>query len=951
MKKIIYLLLLVVGNSIAANAQSANINGTVLDTANVKSIPFASVSLIRKADSILVKHIRTNQQGKFSFSQIPLNQYFILVAHNSFVDYIENVNVSVDKSNLDMGNISMLQRSKMLREVLIRNAANIKFKGDTLEYLADSFKVRDGAMVEDLLKALPGIQVNKNGEITAMGEKVEKVLVDGEEFFGDDPTVATQNLQSKIVEKVQVFDQKSDQAKFTGFDDGQEQKTINLKLKKDMNRGEFGKLEASGGWEDRWTNKAMANSFKNKRQLSAYGLMSSNGITGLGWEERNQFGSSNQNMTMDDDNGFMFTTESGTMEDGGNGNWGTPEGITKAWNTGVHYANKWNEGAEHLNGNYSFGRIQRNKRETSLTENLFPNRNYITKDTSSSFTNRNTHRLNINYETMVDSSLSIIYRMTGRLSILESETNRLTFNSSMDDAPINISNNKNTSESTSLRISNQITTNKKLKKLGRTISLMAKHELVTSDLDGKLEGLNQFYNVPITINNTIDQKKLNNSKENYITASATYTEPLSKKILLKASYEIATEANNSSKLTREKENVTSEEYLIQIDSLSSDFDSRVFNHTGGLEFKWNEKKYSVTLGSRVRYSKFDQRDIIRSIDYNYTRINLFPNLRLNYKFDQSKRLTFAYTGFTRQPSIQQLQPVQDNTSPLNINVGNPNLRLSFTQNFNLNYFNFKLISNRSLYSNFTFSNTFNNMVSDRIIDELGRTISRTVNVQGGYNVNYWGGINSRVKKSILEAGANLNFTFNHMPNIINGIKGFTDNLEIGITPTLRYPKEDKYIMELSLATQFNRTSNTLQIARNIQYFSFNPSYNATVYLPKNFEINVDLNYQYTPPVAPYTTNFTRFIANAYASKKMLKNSNLELRASIFDAFNQNKGYERTTTNNTNSERNFLTLSRYWLVGLIWNFTNGPMASAQPQGGPNGQRMRGGSRPRMMRRPH
>jgi hypothetical protein len=158
-------------------------------------------------------------------------------------------------------------------------------------------------------------------------------------------------------------------------------------------------------------------------------------------------------------------------------------------------------------------------------------------------------------------------------------------------------------------------------------------------------------------------------------------------------------------------------------------------------------------------------------------------------------------------------------------------------------------------------------------------------------------------------------------------------------------------MELSLATQFNRTSNTLQIARNIQYFSFNPSYNATVYLPKNFEINVDLNYQYTPPVAPYTTNFTRFIANAYASKKMLKNSNLELRASIFDAFNQNKGYERTTTNNTNSERNFLTLSRYWLVGLIWNFTNGPMASAQPQGGPNGQRMRGGSRPRMMRRPH
>jgi hypothetical protein len=161
-------------------------------------------------------------------------------------------------------------------------------------------------MVEDLLKVLPGIQVNKKGEITAMGEKVEKVLVDGEEFFGDDPTIATQNIQSKVVEKVQVFDKKSDQAQFTGFDDGQEQKTINLKLKDNMNRGEFGKVELGGGWKDRWQNQAMVNSFKNKRQMSIYGLMSSNGKTGLGWEDKNTYTGDGGGMQMDEDGGFMW---------------------------------------------------------------------------------------------------------------------------------------------------------------------------------------------------------------------------------------------------------------------------------------------------------------------------------------------------------------------------------------------------------------------------------------------------------------------------------------------------------------------------------------------------------------------------------------------------------------------------------------------------------------------
>lgn len=270
-------------------SQNKSIVGTVRDTFNVKPVVFASVSLIRKADSILVNHTRSNQQGKFQLQVKEAGKYILLIAHGSFADYVDDIEVKNEDTEKDLGSIGLFQRSQMLKEVIVKNAASIKIKGDTLEYLADSFKVKQGAMVEDLLKVLPGIQVNKKGEITAMGEKVEKVLVDGEEFFGDDPTIATQNIQSKVVEKVQVFDKKSDQAQFTGFDDGQEQKTINLKLKDNMNRGEFGKVELGGGWKDRWQNQAMVNSFKNKRQMSIYGLMSSNGKTGLGWEDKNTY--------------------------------------------------------------------------------------------------------------------------------------------------------------------------------------------------------------------------------------------------------------------------------------------------------------------------------------------------------------------------------------------------------------------------------------------------------------------------------------------------------------------------------------------------------------------------------------------------------------------------------------------------------------------------------------
>lgn len=928
----------------STHAQTGSLSGRVYDSVNVKVIPYASISAIRKSDSVLVKHTRSNIQGKFTLNALPADTFIVLIAHASFIDFVDEVNMH-EKEVKNLGDYNLIQRGSVLRDVIISNKAGIKVKGDTLEFLADSFKVKQGAMVEDLLKVLPGIQVNKKGEITAMGEKVEKVLVDGEEFFGDDPTVATQNIQSKVIDKVQVFDKKSEQAAFTGFDDGQEQKTINLKLKKNMNKGVFGKVELGGGPDDRWQNQGMINSFKNKRQISAYGLMSSNGKTGLGWEDKNKYTGDGPSMQMDEDGGFMWNSFDG--EEDGN-SWGAqiPEGYTKAWTGGVHFADKWNENKQHINTNYSFGRVNRTKSERSYTENLFPGNTFESIDTSQSFSSRNTHKLTTRYEFNPDTSLAIIYNLNSRVGFTDGETQNTTGNINSNEVPISQRKTINTSTATTARVNNQLTINKKFKKAGRTLSFNSSYNYNKNSGHGDLSGDNAFTIGGTLTHNLIDQKKEDDYLSNVGSADLTYTEPLSKKFLLKTSYGFSSENTESGKKTYVKA-AGSSQYTTLIDSLSNVYSLQVISHTAGTELKYNEKKYNVTLGAKVRYSSFDQHDAIRNKQYNYNRVNLFPTLRFNYKFDQFRRFTFSYSGSTKQPSITQLQPVQDNTNPINIVVGNPNLKIAYNQNININYFSYQVLSSRSIYAGLMGGNTFNNISSTRILDSLGRTVTSYVNLNGGYNASLWGGINTKLFKSAFEGKLNLNGSFANTPNIINQVKGNTHTVSMTFTPGIAYTKEDKYYFSLDLGTIYTLTKNSLQTSRDIRFFSFAPSASVTYSLPHHFEIGTDADYQYNPPVGPYTNSFSRFIWNGELSYKMLANKNLEWNLSMKDILNQNRGYERNTSINNNTERYFATLGRYWMVGMVWNFNTGPVAKGQ-NAGPKGPRPGGGRRMRMMR---
>src|SRR5579871_2915243 len=258
-------------------AQSPSIKGTVKDTSEKRILPNSSVLLLRKADSILVSHTRTNKDGAFELPQDSAGKFILLITYPKYADYIDTITTN-GKDPIDLGNISLIQKAQLLKEVIVRQQiSSIKMKGDTTEYTADSFRVQPNATVEDLLKKMPGIQVDKNGQITAQGEKVQKVLVDGEEFFGDDPTLVTQNLRADMVDRVQVYDKKSDQSTFTGIDDGQREKTINLKLKNGKKNGYFGRLTADVGTDGYYDEQLMANYFKNKEKIAVYGIISNTG--------------------------------------------------------------------------------------------------------------------------------------------------------------------------------------------------------------------------------------------------------------------------------------------------------------------------------------------------------------------------------------------------------------------------------------------------------------------------------------------------------------------------------------------------------------------------------------------------------------------------------------------------------------------------------------------------
>lgn len=924
--RVSFLSLILLLCSFYASAQT--ISGTIADTTNKKDVSNVVIALLKPVDSTLFKFVRSDKDGKFELKNIIPGKYILMITHPIYADLLDDITVPADGLNLK--SVSIIPKSKLLQELIVKSTAAMRIKDDTTIYTADSFKVSANANVEELLKKLPGIQVDKDGKIKAMGETVEKVLVDGEEFFGDDPGMAIKNLRADAVKEVQVYNKKSDQAEFTGIDDGKTKKTINLKLKVDRKHGYFGKIDLSGGTkkniDNRYNNNILLNSFKGKRKIAGYFLNGNTGQDGLGWNDQEKFGGGDENFSLsaDDDGNVNFNWTGGSTDDEPYVD--TQNGLFKNNNLGLQYTNKWNDKRslslspkynyqDYTNTIKSFTQTQ--VKDTLLNNNAMENIHV----------NKKTFKLNAVYDIKIDSFN--ILKITAKTSIYntQSQSYRTSRNTSGQDSLNNTSDNQTTTDTDKQLFDAAVLYKHKFKKLRRTFSVNVDWYTLNTTGTTFLKSDNEIYQHGIvTTSEKYDRQKDYNKKTQLIVTKMIYTEPLSKTFSLEVNYELSLNSGKNNQTTHSYSPI-SNKYDEMVDSLTNLFDQKITTSKPGFKISYNSKKLKYSFGSGIGITRFDLMDRTFNKDYvrNYT--NFFPSANLNYDYKSGHSLRIGYNGNTRQPQINQLQLLRNNDDYFNQYLGNPLLKPSFSNNLYLNHSSYDFIKESSIYEGLSFTQTSNAITDSRTINATtGKTISEPMNTNGNFSFYFYSGIDFKIKKLDLHIGGGPRANYSHSTEIINGENNVSKNLSTSISIYLSKSKDKKYDINFSNTFTYNSNS-TQQFNRVIKYNTNELTFDGTVYIHKVWAIKSDISYYLRQKTVQFQDNLSNQLWNARLQRTFKKNEFTAYFA-IKDILNQNTNISRSFYSNTLSSITNERLRQYWLVGFTWDFKNKTSAAAK-----------------------
>ncbi|MCO5242191.1 MAG: TonB-dependent receptor family protein [Chitinophagaceae bacterium] len=872
---------------------------------------YAVISLLQKSDSSLYKFVRTDKNGDFSLTGLPEGLFTFIISYPSYADYVEDIELKPG-ADISLGNINLINKSALLEEIIIRQNNAMRIKGDTIEYAADSFKVRANASAEELLKAMPGIQVDKNGKIIAQGQEVQKVLVDGEEFFSDDPTVATRNIRADAVDKVQVFDKKSDQAAFTGIDDGEKTKTINLKLKGDKKNGYFGKLSAGGGLKDKFNNEAMVNFFKGKRKMAAFGTMSNTGETGLNWQDSRKYGASEDNFEYNEDDGFIYSF-GGYDAFSFNGN-----GLPKAWTGGAHFSNKWNDDKQNFNTSYMYKKFSITGNEQIKTQYILPDTLYYINQRNSSFSQRYRNTLFGKYEIQLDSTSSLKFSFNGYTGRTNNDNTYYTEALNEDEGKVNASTRKISGSTDESSLNTKIIYRKKFKKTGRTITASTEQKYTDNNSKGYLDALNSYFEETGDIfrNDTINQQKYNHTRLFNFNGKITYTEPIIKDNYIVLNYGISHTSSSADRTTYDYENG---KYDVVNPLLTNDYDFIITTNAGGIAYRIAKKKYNITFGSDLGSQDYTQKDILKGSTLHYTRLNLFPKANISYNFKPQTSLYFNYNGNTQQPTIQQIQPIPENEDPLNIFTGNPELKAAFNHRFNIYFNDYKVLKQRGIYANFNLNITDNAITTSNTIDKFGKRIYQSVNSEGAYNYNSYISYNMQVPSIKTWLYATINNSGSRMINFVNNEKNITHNTSTSGRLSGSFAKEEKMSIRLGTNVSYNTSISSINKAIKTKYWVH--SYTTHLYfaLPFKLEFTNDVDFNFRQKTSVFDQNRNNIIWNTSLGKQLFKET-CSLDFSVNDILNQNIGFRRDIQSNFITESTYSNIRRFWMLSFTWNFS-------------------------------
>jgi hypothetical protein len=920
MQKII-LVFAILTISVSVYSQKANLTGNVNDEGTKMPIVNSVVALLTPKDSILYKFTRSDKEGKFDFKNIKTGKFILMTSHNQYADYVDEIIISENENKL--GTIGLINKSKLLQEVIIKTGS-IRIKGDTTSYRASDFKVGANANVEELLKKLPGIQVDKNGQIKAMGETVKKVLVDGEEFFGDDPAMAVKNLRADAVKEVQVFDKKSDQAEFTGINDGNTQKTINLKLKDDAKKGYFGKIDAANGpmtnIDPRYNTSILFSSFKGKRKLSGFLLNGNTGQDGLDWQDNEKYGGGNDNVSMDmDDDGNV-----NYQWNGGNNNDGEPQvdtqnGFINNLNAGLQYSNKWNDrqtmnlspkfnNQKYLNNNSRFNKTQIGQKQ--LKENV----SKLTDLTRKNF------KINATYDVKIDSMNTL--KFSTKANFYDTKSNEFSIGNTTDENGIlknkQLVNLDTKSDKQSLLAT--VLFKHKFFKSRRTFSVNASWNLLNNNADNFLNSNNESFTSGIsTANIVIDQNKICKKTNQNSSISMIYTEPINKKFALQLGYQIDYNFGNNNQLTYDFSALTNK-YDFLVNDLSNQFEQKIIVQKPNLKLNYNSKKMTFNFGSGFGFTSFDLIDKTRKQNYNQNFVNLFPSASFTYKYKSNGNFRINYNGSTKQPTIDQLQPLRNNQDFFNQIVGNPDLKQSFTNNINLNFNSYSILTESHMYTGISFRTTANLISYNKDIDpDNAKTITKAINTNGNFSSNLYFGYGLKIKKIDLDVNFNPSFGYTKSVISINNLENTSNNLSSNFSVYLSKSVEKKY--DININNEFSNNRNSTTQNDLIRSFSSNNfSLSIGVYIKEKWKISTDYNLFTRQKTADFDANLNNQLWNARL-QRTFKNDEFTAYLLIRDILNQNIGVDRYATENTIGEEQNDRLKRYAMIGFTWNFKN------------------------------
>ncbi len=932
-----------------ATAQTGSITGVLKDATDNSPVQGATVELLLQRDSSVVQKAVSSAVGKFVFTGVLVDSFIVTVNSTAYDQYVSFF--SLNNTDKVLADVQLNRKSKDLAVVtVVSRAPNVVQKGDTTQFSASQFKVNPDATIEDLIKKMPGITVAKDGTVTAQGEQVKKVTIDGKDFFGDDASAALKNLPSEAVDKIQVYDRQSEQSRLTGFDDGNSVKAINVVTKSGLKNGQFGRAYAGYGTDSRYSAGGNVSFFKGDRRISFVGNF--NNIN------QQNFGSQD----------LLGLTSSGGRGGGGGGGGsrgygggndfgvGNAAGISKTNAIGINYSNKLNDKMT-VTGSYFFNDRTTNNQSQVNTQTL-STPNLFTNQFSQSVAENTNHRINLRLEYNIDSNntIYIIPNVSFQTNKSNSYSTLRSYFGANDTSQTFAG--TNVADRNGYNIGNNILYRHSFPKKGRSVSVGLQNSWTKNDGTFVNNGAYRFFDDLIITDSIQNQFVDNRSDGTRTQVSLSYTEPIGKKSQLQLSYEPSVQKSNADQQTF---NYDGAKYSVFDPRFSNKFDNTITTNNGGLTYRLgNSRDNQLSFGVNLQQSKFEsQRIYPQASTVKQTFSNILPNASWRQKFGKYSNIRVFYRGYTTFPGINQLQDVLNQNNPLRLTIGNPNLKQT-NGNFvatRYSYTNTK--TNTSLFAN-VFFQTATDYISNaiyiaRLSDSLIRnndTLKKNAQLSRPENFNGYNNLRTYLTYSMplkfIKSNINLNggFSYQHLPGAINRVLTNTDNFTYSAGAILASNISEYVDFNLNYNATINNTNTTGGTVSNSRFINQAIGVQANLLTKSGWFLQNDVtNQNYKGLSAGLNQNFTLW--NAAIGKKFLKNKAGELKLSVFDLLKENQSISREVTGSYIEDSQTQVLQQYFLLTFTYNLKNFGKANAGAGGSDDGGERRGragGGRP-------